>query len=48
MWPREMINDLLEQDKKLKNKLLSVLGLDVSYKVFILDVIGGSPNLENA
>ena len=31
----------LEKDKKLKEQLLSVLGLDVAYKVFILDVLVG-------
>jgi len=41
IWPREMINELLEKNKKLKSKLLSVLGLDVSYKVFVLDVLIG-------
>ena len=41
IWSREMINELLEKDKKLKEQLLSVLGLDVAYKVFVLDVLVG-------
>ena len=39
LWPREMINDLLNKDKQLNSVLLAALGIDVSYKVFILDVV---------
>jgi len=39
LWPREMINELLSKEKELKSILLAALGIDVSYKVFILDVV---------
>tara|TARA_B100000900_G_scaffold363281_1_gene337142 strand:- start:300 stop:407 length:108 start_codon:yes stop_codon:yes gene_type:complete len=34
-----MINELLSKEKELKSILLAALGIDVSYKVFILDVV---------
>ena len=37
-----MLNEQLDKNKKLKNQLLSVLGLDVSYKVFLLDLLDSS------
>ena len=39
LWPREMINELLAKEKDMKSVLLAALGIDVSYKVFILDVV---------
>ena len=39
LWPREMIIELLSKDKQLNSILLAALGIDVSYKVFILDVV---------
>ncbi len=39
MWPREMLNELLKDNKNLNSLLLAALGIDVSYKVFILDVL---------
>ena len=39
LWPREMINELLSKDKQLNSVLLAALGIDVSYKVFVLDVV---------
>ena len=39
LWPREMINELLNKDKQLSGILLAALGIDVSYKIFIQDVV---------
>ena len=39
LWPREMINELLSKDRQLNSVLLAALGIDVSYKVFVLDVV---------
>ena len=45
IWPREILNEQLDNNKKLKNQLLSVLGLDVSYKVFLLDLLESSTDM---
>ena len=39
IWPREMINKFLKENKDLNSLLLAALGIDVSYKVFVLDVL---------
>ena len=39
IWPREMINNFLKDNKDLNSILLAALGIDVSYKVFVLDVL---------
>ena len=39
IWPREMINNFLKDNKDLNSILVAALGIDVSYKVFVLDVL---------
>lgn len=39
LWPREMLNDLLLVHPELEGPLLASLGIDVSKKVFLLDVV---------
>ena len=34
-----MINKFLKENKDLNSLLLAALGIDVSYKVFVLDVL---------
>ena len=39
IWPREIINILLKKDNELNSLLLASLGIDVSDKVFLLDLL---------
>ena len=39
MWPRETINILLDKNKEINSLLLGALGIDVSKKVFVLDIL---------
>jgi hypothetical protein len=39
IWPREIINILLNEDNELNSLLLASLGIDVSDKVFLLDLL---------
>ena len=39
VWPREIVNTLLESDIELNSLLLASLGIDVSQKVFLLDLL---------
>jgi hypothetical protein len=40
IWPREVMNKLLERNSDLNGPLLASLGIDVSKKVFVSDVAG--------
>ena len=49
VWPREMLNDLLLLHPELEGPLLASLGIDVSKKVFLLDVVKSAvPSKESA
>tara|TARA_B100000378_G_C18029430_1_gene407019 strand:+ start:33 stop:1085 length:1053 start_codon:yes stop_codon:yes gene_type:complete len=39
IWPREIINIVLKEDNELNSLLLASLGIDVSDKVFLLDLL---------
>ncbi len=45
IWPREMITILLKKSKDLNSLLLASLGIDVSYKVLMLDTISNISNI---
>ena len=48
VWPREMLNDLLGGHPDLERSLLGCLGIDVSRKVFLLDVVKSVSSLSEA